>query len=313
MADISDHGEAAKVFPITERPTFELLTEAGEFTSACSVTPYTGDAFFDGEYRRSTFVAEPVHNLVHRDVIEPDGGGFRARRGERGPRVPRVDRRVVPAGQLLCRPGRRALRHRLLPEAHRAPGMDCDGISEESLAEFALGADRGRIYRIVPDGPVGARAPSSRRRDNATLVSALSRGTLWWRRTAERLLIERKARRPDRCARRTREEADHRSAKLHALWTLNALGRLPDALIVATLGDAEPGLRENALQLAEPRLTTPAVASAVLARAGVETGSACPLSDDRDVRLAACHRSGDRADARCCSITSTISGLFGRR
>ena len=80
MADISDHGEAAKVFPITERPTFELLTEAGEFTSACSVTPYTGD-IFDGEYRRSTFVAEPVHNLVPRDVIEPDGGGFRARRG----------------------------------------------------------------------------------------------------------------------------------------------------------------------------------------------------------------------------------------
>ena len=49
LDDISDHGTAAKVFPITERPTFELLTESGEFTSACSVTPYTGGGF-SGEY-----------------------------------------------------------------------------------------------------------------------------------------------------------------------------------------------------------------------------------------------------------------------
>ena len=89
MADISDHGEAAKVVQNRRAANVELLTEAGEFTSACSVTPYTGD-IFDGEYRRSTFVAEPVHNLVHRDVIEPDGGGLPRAARQRGPRVPRV-------------------------------------------------------------------------------------------------------------------------------------------------------------------------------------------------------------------------------
>ena len=34
---------AARVFPITSSPTFELLTESGEFTSACSLTPCTGE------------------------------------------------------------------------------------------------------------------------------------------------------------------------------------------------------------------------------------------------------------------------------
>ena len=269
MADISDHGEAAKVFPITERPTFELLTEAGEFTSACSVTPYTGDVF-DGEYRRSTFVAEPVHNVVHRDVIEPDGGGFRARRGSEGREfLASTDAWFRPVSFYVGPDGalyvidyyRKRIEH---PEWTATE-------FQKNPAEFALGADRGRIYRIVPDGPAvpyvhvdlgGA--------DNASLVSALSRGTLWWRRTAERLLIERKA--VDQTdALVGLAKSGSPLGKLHALWTLNALGRLPDALIVAALGDAEPGLRENALQLAEPRLTVPAVGSAVLARAGVET------------------------------------------
>ena len=45
MHDVPDHGAAAQVFPITKRPNFELLTEAGEFTSACAPTMYLGGAF----------------------------------------------------------------------------------------------------------------------------------------------------------------------------------------------------------------------------------------------------------------------------
>ena len=269
MADISDHGEAAKVFPITERPTFELLTEAGEFTSACSVTPYTGDVF-DGEYLRSTFVAEPVHNVVHRDVIERDGGGFRARRGSEGREfLASTDAWFRPVSFYVGPDGalyvidyyRKRIEH---PEWTATE-------FQKNPAEFALGADRGRIYRIVQDGPTVPYAHVDLGgADNPSLVSALSRGTLWWRRTAERLLIERKA--VDQTdALVGLAKSGSPLGKLHALWTLNALGRLPDALVVAALGDAEPGLRENALQLAEPRLTVPAVGSAVLARAGVET------------------------------------------
>src|SRR5690606_30835407 len=80
MAQIPDHGGAARVFPITENPQYELLTESGEFTSACALTAYTGGAF-PGDYAHSTFVAEPVHNLVHRDVLRPAGATFVAARG----------------------------------------------------------------------------------------------------------------------------------------------------------------------------------------------------------------------------------------
>ena len=48
----------AKVYPITLHPRFELLTEVGQFTSACGITFYRG----------SLFVAEQ-HDLVHQDLL----------------------------------------------------------------------------------------------------------------------------------------------------------------------------------------------------------------------------------------------------
>ena len=74
---------AAQVFPITANPQYELLTESGEFTSACSLT-ITPAGSSRASTRKARFVAEPVHNLVHRDVIEPSGATFVARRGREG-------------------------------------------------------------------------------------------------------------------------------------------------------------------------------------------------------------------------------------
>jgi len=54
MRDIPEHGAAARVFPITRRPNFELLTEAGEFTSASAPTAYLGGAWpgaFEGSMK----------------------------------------------------------------------------------------------------------------------------------------------------------------------------------------------------------------------------------------------------------------------
>ena len=149
MAEISDHGQNAKVFPITDHPTFELLTESGEFTSACSLTPYTG-GLFSGSYARSTFVAEPVHNLVHRDVLEPEGSTLRARRGSEGREfLASTDSWFRPVAFYIGPDGalyvidyyRKRIEH-----------------PEWTASEFqkdpseSPGAHRGRIDRVVPDG-----------------------------------------------------------------------------------------------------------------------------------------------------------------
>ncbi len=55
-------------------------TAANHVTSANSPTPYR-DELFGPWFATSLFVSEPVHNLVHRMVLEPDGVSFRGRRG----------------------------------------------------------------------------------------------------------------------------------------------------------------------------------------------------------------------------------------
>jgi putative membrane-bound dehydrogenase-like protein len=267
---ISDHGGAARVFPITANPQYELLTESGEFTSACSLTLYTG-GLFPGEYARSSFVAEPVHNLVHRDVIEPSGATFVARRGSQAreflastdPWFRPVNFYVGPDGALYVIDYYRArIEHPewTASEFHKNP------------AQFTLGRDRGRIYRIVPDGmPALAARPRLGAATDQALIAALSHGNLWWRRTAQRLLLDRRSPQIAPALETIARQGASPLGRLHALWTLDGLGLLDETLVVRALGDSEPGVRENALRLAEPRLAGSAVLrAAVLARAVVE-------------------------------------------
>ena len=276
MAQVSDHGAASQVFPITENPLYELLTESGEFTSACALTVYTGGAF-PGEHGHSTFVAEPVHNLVHRDVLRPSGSTFVASRGTPGREFLAstdawfrpVNFYVGPDGALYVIDYYRArIEH---------PEWTASEFHEDPSA-FTLGRDRGRIYRITAD-PSSSPSPSRNPRrpslgsaSTDDLIAALSHPNAWWRRTAQRLLVDRRdpASLPglDSLARTGTSPL----GRLHALWTLEGLGRLDDAVVGQALADTVPGIRENALQLAESRLkSSRALVAAVLDRAGVET------------------------------------------
>ena len=156
MEDISDHGSAAQVFPITKRPTFELLTEFGEFTSACAITPYEGGAFGGPAEPAASwlFVAEPVHNLVHRDVLAPSGATFVARRSHES-------REFLAAGDSWFRPvflytGPDAALY--VVDYYRAriehPEWSASDL-QKNPAPLYEGQERGRIYRIVPAGRLG--------------------------------------------------------------------------------------------------------------------------------------------------------------
>src|SRR5690606_35821414 len=88
---------------------------------------------------------------------------------------------------------------------------------------------------------------------NAELVAYLADPNSWWRLNAQRLLVDRSARDviPDleRLAR-----GAFAQGRLHALWTLEGLGALRPELIREALRDDAPGIRENAIRLAERRL-----------------------------------------------------------
>ena len=88
-----------RLFPMSRTlARFNDLNMAGRVTSANSATPYR-DELFGPWFASSIFVSEPVHNLVHRIVLEPDGATFR---GHRGP--DELDREFLASSDNWFRP-----------------------------------------------------------------------------------------------------------------------------------------------------------------------------------------------------------------
>jgi len=251
MQDVSDHGAAATVFPITRRARFEMLSEPGQFTSACSLTFVPGGPLA-AALGRSSVVAEPVHNLVHRDVWSAAGSTFVARRAEERSELLAagdawfrpVNFAAGPDGALyLVDYYRPIIEHPEWGVAHH----------HHDSPELYQGSDHGRIYRITAasQGPPAVVAGLPGAASTGELVAMLAHENLWWRRTAQRLLVERQPGEAPAMLARLVHDSPSALGRLHALWTLEGMGKVDRALVIKALADAEPGLRENALVLGE--------------------------------------------------------------
>lgn len=267
MQDLSDHGNAAQVFSITKNPEHAMLTDVGELTSACSLTLYLGGAFPAG-FERISFVAEPVHNLVHVDRWIDTGPTFVARRWlENREFLASTDSWFRPVNFYIGPDGalylldyyRRSIEHpEWMDDHYHGPGRGPQFLYE--------GSDRGRIYRIVPKGSLKYAGDIDLLEANdQELVAYLESPNIWWRRTAQRLLLDRARKSAAEPLIRIFRESRSPLARVHALWTLDGLGFLEESLIETALKDESAGIRENAIRLAEPRLSSsPALRSALL-------------------------------------------------
>ncbi len=245
--EISDHGVPAKVFPVAN-VRVEMLSGVGEFTSACGLTLYEGGAFGEG-FRNSLLVAEPAHNLVHRDLLRPHGSTFRAGRTQEkaeflaseDPWFRPVNFTIGPDGAIY------------LLDYYRLVIEHPEWMSQARSSEQELnaGRDKGRIYRIVPEKGLPFVRPTLEEAPIDKLVAALAHDNAWWRRTAQRLLVDRKS--PEAVPLLEGMARSHASAqgRLHALWTLEGMDSLTAPHVLSALADSSAGVRENALVLSE--------------------------------------------------------------
>jgi putative membrane-bound dehydrogenase-like protein len=263
---IPAHGNAAEVYPITLNPEHQLLTDRGVFTSASGITYYTGGAF-PAPYDEVAFVAESVHNLVHADRITPAGSSFQASRlFENREFLASTDSWFRPVQFYIGPDGALYVIDYYRQIVEHPQWMDDAAIAAGNLTN---GNDRGRIWRIVPEGASRPDWPNRLTLGTASvdeLVAALESDNLWWRRTAQRLLVDRRPAEAVPLLARLATGAASAHARLHALWTLEGLGQLETELIVRALDDPEPGVRENAVRLAELRLPDDALAASLIAR-----------------------------------------------
>jgi putative membrane-bound dehydrogenase-like protein len=249
--------ENNQVFPSTHNPRFEILTDVGTLTSSCSITlPYLGGVF-PASFDRVACVAESAHNMVHCDVWSDAGASYTARRlEEKAEFIASTDAWFRPVNMYIGPDGALYLVDYYRKIIEHPEWMAADTYHAGYLYS---GQDRGRIYRIVPDTQTPLPLPKNMRlaqASDAELVQQLSSPNIWWRRTAQRLLVERHHDDAVPFLVQLFQENASPLGRVHALWTLDGLGKLDQALVARALEDTVAGVRENAIRLAEPFLAT---------------------------------------------------------
>jgi putative membrane-bound dehydrogenase-like protein len=268
-------------------PNVRQVDVHGGFTAAAGFNLYTARAYPQEYWNRIAFVSEPTQRIIHRAILDDAGAGFAEKDGwnllaSADDWVGPVDAQVGPDGQVWMLDWYNfIIQHNPTP-----PGFQTGegNAYENPLRDHS----KGRIYRIVYKGSPAYKPMSLSKDRPAELVKALENDNLFWRMTAQRLLVERgqKDVEPQLLAlvKNTKVDAlGENAAALHALWTLKGLGALDGsdaaatAAAVGALKHPAPGVRKAAAQVLPP---TEATRSQILS-AG--------LLEDRDphTRLAA--------------------------
>ncbi|HET6878615.1 MAG TPA: PVC-type heme-binding CxxCH protein, partial [Pirellulales bacterium] len=245
---------------------------AGYFTSSSGLTIYRGAAY-PREFYGNAFLGEVAGNLVHRQVLSPDGVTFRAVRGdERSEFVRSRDNWFRPVNYVNAPDGTLHIVD-MYRETIEHPWSIPDDIKAQ--LDLESGRDRGRIYRLAPDGFHVPPPPRLGQATDRELVAQLENPNCWWRETAHRLLFERQSQHAVPPLQTMLAESENPLARLHALWSLEGLSALTDDELLRALSDVSAGVREHAVQLAERRLAqSPVLADRVLA-----------LADDDELRV----------------------------
>ena len=220
---------------------------SGFFTGATGVTVYRGDAF-PLEFHGNLFLGEVSNNLIHRAIPEPRGVLVTARSAESG-------REFLASRDSYFRPVQLAnapdgclwvvdMYRELIEGAAFLPTEILEHMDVTS------GIDRGRIWRIAPEG-FAPRRPKLGKATTAELVALLEHPNGWHRDTASRLIYQRQDRSAIVPLRRLAVGSNRPIARVHALGALAGLGAIEPVDILSALGDPDPRVREQALRLSE--------------------------------------------------------------
>lgn len=249
--------------PITRN--YRQVDVFGGFTAASGFQFYTARQFPEEYWNRIAFVSEPTGGLTHRAIIEESGAGFTEKDGwnifaGHDEWVSPVQAKVGPDGSLWIADWYNFIvQHNPTPTEERG-GYDAE--SGEGNAHINPNRDRqhGRIYRLTYKGAEPSE-PMSLSKDNPdALIEALSNDNMFWRLTAQRLLVERGETDVlsdlyDLVENTDVDEQGLNSPALHALWTIHGLGALDgsneEALetAIGALDHPAAGVRKAAIQV----------------------------------------------------------------
>ncbi|MEO6245527.1 MAG: PVC-type heme-binding CxxCH protein [Opitutaceae bacterium] len=243
---------AARIFPASETVArFNDPHGFNHFTSACGTAIYRDD-FLGAEFAGNVFVCEPVHNLVHRELVRPVGATFVGERvpGERESEFfASADNwsrftaaRAGPDGALYV-----ADMYRLVIEH---PQWIPDAWQQQ-LGDLRAGSGQGRIYRVRPKGVALRSVPNLTRATPAEWVGALASPSGVVRDLAQQQLTWRKPGEAPALLENFTATASRAESRAQALWCLQTLGALTPKVVRRALDDPHAGVRRQAVRLSE--------------------------------------------------------------
>ena len=240
------------VYPISQTlARFNDPFGANRFTSACSTMIYRDD-LLGPEYAGNVFICEPVHNLVHRELIRPAGVTFTSERApteQTSEFLASTDNwsrftsaRTGPDGALyITDMYRQVIEHpQWIPAAW-----------QKELGTLRAGELQGRIYRVYPKKAKLRPIPRLDRADFEGLVAALSNPSGTVRDLAQQQLLWRGTRTAAPSLLKLLVDSPQPQTRIQALSSLNLLGELTTAHVGRALRDSHPGVRREAVRLSD--------------------------------------------------------------
>ncbi len=243
--------------PITEK--VRQVDVFGGFTAAAGHNFYTARAFPKKYWNQIAFVSEPTGHIVHQNVMQKSGTdfsdavGFNLMAGADEWFAP-VFAEVGPDGAVWVVDW-----YSYIIQHNPTPKGATNGSGnayETPLRDFT----HGRIYRVGYKGAPNYAPMALSKERPEELVAALKNTNMFWRMTAQRLLIERNNKDivPQLIALvndQSLDEIGNNPAAIHALWLLNGLNVLDGsdqnalAAVVQALKHPAPAVRKTAIQV----------------------------------------------------------------
>jgi putative membrane-bound dehydrogenase-like protein len=264
----------AAMHPITDK--VRQVDYHGHFTAGAGHALYTARTYPPAYWNRTAFVAEPTGHLLATFTISPEGAGYRSRNAwnllaSDDEWTAPIMAEVGPDGHVWVIDW-----YNYIVQHNPTPAGFQTGRGNAYVTPLR-DKTHGRIYRLVykvapPSAPLSLAGASPQK-----LVQTLRHDNLFWRRQAQRLLVERGKLDvlPELLALAGDTKVDAiglNVGAIHALWTLHGLGALDGThseatAAVADLKHPSAGVRRNAVAVLPPgAASTKAILKAGLLR-----------------------------------------------
>ncbi|MCC9168193.1 PVC-type heme-binding CxxCH protein [Pontibacter harenae] len=231
----------------------------GGFTAAAGHNLYTARNYPKSYWNRVGFVAEPTGRVLHNAILEKKGAGYTEKNGynllaSSDEWFSPVHAEVGPDGAVWV-----ADWYNFIIQHNPTPRGFENGKGNAYINPLR-DSKHGRIYRVVYKNAKPYKPMQLSKDDTEGLLAALRSDNMFWRTTAQRLIVENQKKDAipgllNLVKDKSVDEIGLNSPAVHALWTLHGLGALDGSnteameVVKNALSHPAAGVRKNAVQV----------------------------------------------------------------